>query len=129
LGWRVVAMNQKGSGADARAASGHVKLRLLLTCAEAEWLERAVEVSGAWSRGLLIAEAMRAGLSNPPLKIQWHRRLRRIDTRVPRSLARSLKEFAAVHRVPQQLLLRRFLFRYLAAAPWRRELNPGLGAE
>ncbi len=53
-----------------------------------------MEVSGAWSRGLLIAEAVRAGLANPELKIQNNRRLRRIDALVPRKLALRLKEAA-----------------------------------
>jgi len=95
-------------------------LRVFLSGFEVEWLEGAVEVSGAWSRGLLIAEAVRAGLANPELKIQNNRRLRRIDALVPRKLALRLKETATANNVTQQHLLRIFLFQYLTAAPWER---------
>lgn len=48
---------------------------------EAGRMDRAVAVSGAWSRGLLIAEAVRAGLANSELKLEDGRRLRRIEGR------------------------------------------------
>lgn len=76
--------------------------------------------SSAWSRGLLIAEAVRAGLANPELRIQNNRRLRMVDALVPSKLASRLKEVAAANNVTQQHLLRIFLFRYLTAAPWER---------
>lgn len=82
-----------------------------------------MEASGAWSRGLLIVESVRAGLANPAPKLDNGRRLRRVDALVPGSLAVSLKKFAADNGVSQQHLLRNFLFQYLAAAPWERGEN------
>lgn len=97
-----------------------MKLRVLLSDAEAKSIERAVAESGAWSRGLLMAEAVRAGLANPELKLEGGRRLRRIDALVPRTLALQLREVAAANHVTQQRLLRHFLCQYLAAAAWER---------
>ncbi len=108
------------SGAWGRGLSGRGKLRLLLTECEVERVDRAVAASGAWSRGLLIAEAVRAGLANPELKLDNGRRLRRIDALVPRKLVTNLKNAAALNNVTQQHLLRHFLFQYIAAAPWER---------
>jgi hypothetical protein len=82
-----------------------------------------VEASGAWSRGLLVVEAVRAGLASPQPKLDNGRRLRRIDALVPRSLVVSLKKFAAEQGVSQQHLLRLWLFQYIAAAPWERTEN------
>ncbi len=83
--------------------------------------------SGAWSRGLLIAEAVRAGLANPEPKLGGGRRLRRVDALVPRKLALQLREVAAAYNVTQQRLLRHFLYQYLAAAPWERAERRGEG--
>ncbi len=113
-------MNYKSSGADARRQRRCSKLRVLLSECEVERVEHAVAASGAWSRGLLIAEAVRAGLANPELKLEGGRRLRRVDALVPRKLGLRLKEAAAANNVTQQRLLRHFLCQYLAAAPWER---------
>ncbi len=113
-------MNFKVSGADARGRRRCSKLRVLLSDCEVESVERAVAASGAWSRGLLIAEAVRAGLANPELKLEGGRRLRRVDALVPSKLALRLREVAAANNVTQQRLLRHFLRQYLAAAPWER---------
>jgi len=78
-----------------------------------------VAASGAWSRGLLIAEAVRAGLANSELKIQNNWRLQSVDALVPSKLAPRPKEVAAANNVNQQRLLRIFLFQYLTAAPWK----------
>ena len=124
-------MNYKSSGANEREPnrkpSRHCKLRLLLSGWELDWLEGALEASGAWSRRLLIAEALRAGLASTALKIQSNRRPRRIDARVPRKLALRLKQVAAENRISQQHLLRLFLFQYLTAAPWKHAQNEGEG--
>ncbi len=108
------------SGAWGHGLSGRGKLRVLLTECEVERVDHAVAASGAWSRGLLIVEALRAGLANPELKLDNGRRLRRIDALVPRKLVANLKNAAALNNVTQQHLLRHFLFQYLAAAPWER---------
>ena len=79
--------------------------------------------SGAWSRGLVIAEAVRAGLANHELKVDSNRRLRRIDALIPRKIAVRLKEVAAENNVTQQHLLRIFLFQYLTAGPWEQAEN------
>jgi hypothetical protein len=93
---------------------------VLLSDCEVASVERAVEASGAWSRGLLIVEAVRAGLANPELKVHGNRRLRRVDALVPRRLVVRVKEVAAANNVTQQYLLRHFLFQYLTAAPWEQ---------
>jgi hypothetical protein len=98
---------------------------VLLTKCEAERVDRAVVASGAWSRGLLIAEAVRAGLADPELKLENGKRLRRIDALVPRKLASNLKNIAALNNVTQQHLLRHFLFQYLTAAPWEQAAKQG----
>jgi D-alanyl-D-alanine carboxypeptidase len=98
---------------------------VLLTECEAERVDRAVAASGAWSRGLLIAEAVRTGLANPELKLDNGRRLRRIDTLVPRKLIARLKNAAALNNVTQQHLLRTYLFQYLTAAPWEQGAKEG----
>lgn len=79
-----------------------------------------MEESGAWSRGLLMAEAVPAGLANPELKIQNNRRLRKVDALVPSKLALRLIEVVAANNVTQQCLLRTCLFQYLTAAPGER---------
>lgn len=111
-------MNLGNSGADVGRAGGRTKLRVLLTAAEAERLDRAVEASGAWTRGLLIVEAVRAGLAKLELSLGDGRRLRRIDTWAPRTLIASVRKLADENGVTQQQLLRQFLFQYIAAAPW-----------
>ena len=113
------------SGAWGRGLGGRGKLRVLLTECEVERVDRAVAASGAWSRGLLIVEAVRAGLANPELKLEDGRRLRRIDALVPRKLAARLKDAAALKNVTQQHLLRHFLFQYLTAAPWEQAAKQG----
>ncbi len=96
------------------------KLRLLLT--EAEQLENSAAQSGA-PRPLLISEALRAGLANPPQTLSKERRSVRVDVWVPRELAAGVRRFAVTHHLPQQHLLRLFLLRYLTAAPWERPQN------
>jgi len=76
-------MNNRISGADADEGNERVKLRLLLTDTETELLDRAVEESGAWSRSLLITEAIRAGVANPKRELEDGRRKNRIDALVP----------------------------------------------
>ena len=108
------------SGASGRRGSGRGKLRVLLTECEVERVDCAVAASGACSRGLLIVEAVRAGLANPELKLEDGRRLRRIDALAPRKLIARLRYAAAAHNVTQQHLLRTYLFQYLTAAPWEQ---------
>jgi len=95
------------------------KVRLYLTDAEVEELDRAVAESSAWSRSLLIAEAIKAGLNNPYLRLAPERRGRRVDARVPSRLRDNMKQLAKTQEVRQQSLLRRFLFHYISNGPWK----------
>jgi hypothetical protein len=96
------------------------KLRLFLTETEAEQLDDSTLLSGASSRGFLIAEALRAGLANPNQKLSNEKRGVRVDAWLPAGLVARVKELAATHHLPQQHLLRLFLLQYLAAAPWEQ---------
>ena len=67
----------------------------------------------------MIAEAMRAGLANPPPTLSHGKRTTIVDTWVPTTLAVQLRHLSATHHLPQQHLFRLFLFQYLTSAPWR----------
>ncbi|GEM_PF-3575368 len=108
-------VNRKGR-AYGRTQSPCSKLRLLLTETEAEQLGESVAESGACSRTLLIAEALRAGLANPCHALMYGKRSVIVDAWVPTALLARLKEFATTHHLPQQHLYRLFLFQYLALA-------------
>lgn len=98
------------------------KLRLLLTETEAEKLDDSAAQSGA-SRPLLISEALRAGLANPPQTLSRDKRSVRVDVWVPSELAAGVRRLAVTHHLPQQHLLRLFLFQYLTTAPWELPQN------
>jgi len=101
------------------------KLRLLLTDSELEKLDRAVVASGALSRSLVVAEAMREGLSRSEHNMTQERRGNRIDLWVPRRLIENVRQLANTCNLTQQNLLRRFLLQYLATAPWNStDTNP-----
>jgi len=112
-----------------RTVSPRSKLRLLLTETEAEQLDDSVAQSGACSRTLLIAEATRAGLANPNQTLSREKRSVIVDAWVPTVLLVRLREFAATHHLPQQHLLRLFLFQYLALAPWNRDQTENRSSE
>jgi len=103
-----------------RKLSPGSKLRILLTPTEAERLDNSTAQSGVRSRAFLIAEALRAGLTDPPPGLRSGRRVVRVDAWVPAELVVRLKELAATHHLPQQHLFRLFLFQYLTVAPWER---------
>lgn len=113
-------VNRKGR-VYGRRLSPRSKLRLLLTETEAEQLGDSVAESGACSRTLLIAEALRAGLANPNQALMRGKRSVIVDAWVPTVLLAQLKQSAATHHLPQQHLYRLFLFQYLAQAPWNRD--------
>jgi hypothetical protein len=113
-------VNRKGR-VYGHTVSSRSKLRILLTEAEVEQLDSSAAQSGAGSRTLLIAEAMRAGLANPNQTPRRERRSVIVDAWVPTTLLARLKEFANAHRLPQQHLFRLFLTQYLAQAPWNRD--------
>ncbi len=116
-------MVQRKSRVYGRKLSPCSKLRLLLTETEAEQLDKATAESGAWSRTLLIGEALRAGMAAPNRTPSRGRRSVIVDTWLPTGLVVGLRMLAATHHLPQQHLLRLFLFQYLAAAPWERDPN------
>lgn len=101
-----------------------VRLFLFLTHTEADELERAARESGACSRGLVITEAVKTCLSAPQLKLSQERRHRKIGVWVPRRTAAELKQLAHEYNLTRARLLRYFLFRYLANAPWRNSHEP-----
>jgi len=80
--------------------------------------------SGARSRGLLITEAVKTGLSAPKLKLNPERRHRKIDAWIPRRTAIELEQLAHERNLTRTRLLRYFLFQYLAYAPWRNNHEP-----
>lgn len=101
-----------------------VRLFLSLTDSEAAELERAALESGACSRGLVITEAVKTGLSAPKLKLSQERRRRKIGVWTPRRTAVELKQLAHEHNLTRTRLLRYFLFQYLANAPWTNNHTP-----
>jgi hypothetical protein len=113
-------VNRKGR-VYGRSLSPRSKLRLLLTETDAEQLGASVAESGACSRTLLIAEALRAGLANPNQALMCGKRSVIVDAWVPTVLLGRLKEIAVTHHLPQQHLFRLFLFQYLALAPWNQD--------
>lgn len=111
-------MGKKNQKANPRKPRLRSRVRLLLTDTEIKELDRAVAESGAWSRSLVVAEAIQAGLSNFDSRLAQERRSRRVDVRLPTRLIDNLKRLATTHTLTQQNLLRHFLFRYLATGPW-----------
>jgi metal-responsive CopG/Arc/MetJ family transcriptional regulator len=96
-----------------------VRIFLFLKDSEADELERAARESGACSRGLLITEAVKTGLSAPKLKLSQKRSHRKIGVWVPRRTAVELKQLAHEYNLTRTRLLRYLLVQYLANAPWR----------
>ncbi len=95
------------------------RLRILLNDAELRQVERAVAESGAPSRSFLVFEAIRFGLLNANASAVSGRRRERIDLRVPYKMKEQAKQFVSTHNLTEQNVLRHFLFRYIAAEPWR----------
>lgn len=101
-----------------------VRIFHYLTDSEADELERAARESGACSRGLVITEAVKTGLSAPKLKLSQEWRHRKIGVWIPRRTAAELKQLAHEHNLTLSRLLRHFLLQYLAEAPWRNNHDP-----
>jgi metal-responsive CopG/Arc/MetJ family transcriptional regulator len=101
-----------------------VRLFLFLKDSEAGELERAAQQSGACSRGLLITEAVKTGLSGPKLKLSREGRRRKIGVWIPRRTAVELKQLAHEYNLTRTRLLRDLLLQYLANAPWRNNHEP-----
>lgn len=114
-------MGNRKSRVYGRKLSPCSKLRLLLTETEAEQLDYSTAQSGAGSRALLIAEALRAGIANPNQTLSQDKRSIRVDAWVPTGLVARLRQLAATHHLTQQHLLRLFLFQYLAETRWERD--------
>ncbi len=98
------------------------RLFLYLTDSEADELERAARESGACSRGLVITEAVKTGLTSPRLSLKRTRR--RIGVWIPRRTAVELNRLAHEYNLTRTRLVRHFLVQYLADAPWKSpEIN------
>jgi hypothetical protein len=98
---------------------GRSRLRLLLTENELAEVDHAVAESAAWSRSLVIAEALHVGLLNPRLTFTQSKRCRIVEIRVPKKLVNDLQALARARTLTQQSLLRQLLFHYLANPPWK----------
>ena len=94
------------------------RIRLFLTEQELAELDRAVAESGAWTRSLLVAEAVHAGLLTQNLTLKRERRRRRVPVRVPAKMLDGLRRLASSHDLTQQAILRHYLFRYIANKAW-----------
>lgn len=91
---------------------------LTLTDRELAELDAAVAESGAWTRSLLVSEAIHAGLLSNDLELTRQRRLRRVPVRVASSMLVEIRQLASSHGLTQQAVLRHLLFRFIANAPW-----------
>ena len=115
-GLDMVHRRSRASGASGR--SSRSTFQLLLTDRELAELDRAVAESGAWTRSLLVAEAIHAGLLTQNLTLKRERRRRRVPVRVPAKMLDGLRRLASSHDLTQQAILRHYLFRYIANKAW-----------
>jgi len=115
-GLDMVHRRSRASGASGR--SSRSTFQLLLTDRELAELDRAVAESGAWTRSLLVAEAVHAGLLTQNLTLTRDRRRRRVLVRVPAKMLDDLRHLAFSHDLTQQAILRHFLFQYIANKAW-----------
>ena len=98
-----------------------VRLRILLTEAEVEQLDYAVDDSGAMNRSLLVLVALQESLADPETATLPRRSKRRdIPVWITAEQKEQVRNLARSHSVTQQSLLRHLLFQFINQAPWNK---------